>query len=76
MAGLAEGFGLAVRAARLARNLSQEELAAEAGLDRTYLSGLERGARNPALSTIEKLCRALRIRPSALLAQAETEWRD
>jgi transcriptional regulator with XRE-family HTH domain len=48
-------------------------LAAESGLDRTYISGLERGARNPALSTIEKVSRALQVRVSVLLAQAEAD---
>ena len=72
MAGLRAGFGRAVRAARLERGLSQEDLAAESGLDRTYISGLERGARNPALSTIEKVSRALEVKVSVLMAQAET----
>jgi transcriptional regulator with XRE-family HTH domain len=73
VAGLRVGFGRAVRAARLSQGLSQEDLAAEAGLDRTYISGLERGARNPALSTVEKVSRALRIRVSVLFAEAESE---
>jgi transcriptional regulator with XRE-family HTH domain len=62
-----------VRAARLSQGLSQEDLAAESGLDRTYISGLERGARNPALSTIERVSSALQIRASVLLAQAESD---
>ena len=71
-----DGDAGAVRAARLARGLSQEDLAAESGLDRTYISGLERGARNPALSTIEKVSRALQVRVSVLMVQAETDARD
>ena len=73
MSGLRAGFGRAVRATRLARGLSQEDLAAESGLDRTYISGLERGARNPALSTIERVSRALQVRVSVLMTQAEVD---
>ena len=54
-------FGKAVRAARLRLGLSQEKLAARAGLDRTYIGGIERGERNPALSSICKIAKALDI---------------
>jgi transcriptional regulator with XRE-family HTH domain len=58
---LGKQFGLAVRAERLRQDLSQEDLAELAELDRTYLSGLELGKRNPALSTVERIADALRI---------------
>ena len=54
--------------ARLSRNLqrlraekgwSQEELAFQAGLHRTYVSGVERGVRNPTVTVVDKLARAL-----------------
>ncbi len=54
--------------ARLSRNLqrlrqekgwSQEELAFQAGMHRTYVSGVERGVRNPTVSVVERLARAL-----------------
>jgi transcriptional regulator with XRE-family HTH domain len=48
-------------------------LAAEAGLDRTYISGLERGVRNPALSTQERIAAALGVTVQELVAQAEGE---
>lgn len=54
-------FGLRVRALRLERGLSQEALAAEAGIHRTYIGGIERGLRNPALKNIAALARALRV---------------
>lgn len=54
-------LGKAVRAARKARGWSQEELAAAADVDRTYISGLERGTRNPAISTVERIARALGV---------------
>ena len=52
-------FGRALRAAREARGLSQEGLADEADLDRTYVSGIERGERNPSLANLLKLADAL-----------------
>jgi len=56
-----------VRDARKARDLSQEALALVAGIDRTYVSGIERGRRNPSLSMIVKLARHLETTPAALL---------
>ena len=65
-------FGKAVRQSREQLGISQEELGYRAELDRTYISGIERGGRNPTLATIHRLGRALKIRPSALLKQAES----
>ena len=53
------------------RGLSQERLAHLAGLDRTYVSGIERGERNPSLTNILKLTDVLQIRMSELAALAE-----
>lgn len=52
-------FGKRVRSAREARGWSQEDLAAEADLDRTYVGAIERGERNLALLNINKLAKAL-----------------
>lgn len=52
-------FGANVRRLRLARGLSQEALAHESGLDRTYISGIERGVRNPSLLNICRVAGAL-----------------
>lgn len=73
MAELQQRFGAAVRRARQAKGLSQERLAQMAGLDRTYISGLERGIRNPALSTQERIALALSVPLAALLAEEEDE---
>ena len=60
-------FGMRVRELRLAKEISQEELAALTELDRTYISGIERGKRNLSLKNILKVAKALEIRPSELL---------
>ena len=60
-------LGRAVRARRLELGLSQEDLAAESGLDRTYISGIERGQRNVALRNTERLAQALRLSLSELM---------
>ncbi len=60
-------LGLNVRRIRKERGWSQEELAFESGLHRTYISGIERGARNPTVLVIEKLAEALSVTPAHLL---------
>jgi transcriptional regulator with XRE-family HTH domain len=60
-------LGLNVRKFRGARGLSQEELAFECGLHRTYVSGVERGVRNPTVVVLEKIAKALKVATSRLL---------
>ena len=57
-----------VRSYRVARLLSQEQLGFAAGLDRTFISQVERARVNVSLDNIEKLASALDVEPSALLA--------
>jgi len=66
-----KALGLAVRQLREARGLSQEELARASGLHPTYISGIERGLRNPTWLSIGRLCRALDVKVSELAALAE-----
>lgn len=54
---------------RTERGLSQEEFAEKAGLDRTYISGLERGKRNPSFLALERLAKALEIPAGELLGE-------
>jgi CheY-like chemotaxis protein len=65
-------FGTAIRSQRIEQQISQEVLADRAGLHRTYISDVERGARNPSLESIERLARALEVSVASLFARAET----
>ncbi|HZU12269.1 MAG TPA: helix-turn-helix transcriptional regulator [Chloroflexota bacterium] len=60
-------FGTRLRELRQERNISQEELAARAGLDRTYVSSCERGRRNIGLENLYRLAKALGVSPADLL---------
>ncbi len=64
-------FGAAVRLRREELGLSQEGLGYKAGVHRTYVSDVERGARHPTVKVIWKLATALETEPSALFAIAE-----
>lgn len=63
-------FGTAIRSKRSELGISQEELADRAGLHRTYVSDVERGARNPSLESIEKLALALELSIAGLFERA------
>jgi CheY-like chemotaxis protein len=63
-------LGTAIKSGRSQLGISQEELAYRAGLHRTYISDLERGARNPSIESVEKLARALQISVATLFEQA------
>lgn len=60
-------LGANVRRLRLAKELSQEDYAFEAGVHRTHVSDIERGARNPTATVIEKLAKPFGIPPGRLL---------
>lgn len=60
-------FGLAVQGRRLEMELTQEDLADRAGFDRTYISMVELGKRNPALLNICRLASALQMTPADLM---------
>jgi len=64
-------FGLRLKHLRLQRGLSQEQLGHLAELDRTYISGIERGVRNVSLSNIFRLARALHLSPHELFEHIE-----
>lgn len=60
-------LGLSMKRLREDRGWSQEELADRAGLHRTYVSGVERGVRNPTLTVLHKIAAALEVKLSALV---------
>lgn len=62
-----------LKAARKGLGLSQEALALETGIDRTYVSGIERGRRNPSLTMIARLAEKLHTTPAALLTPASPQ---
>ena len=64
-------FGQVLREQRLSRELSQEELALAADVDRTFVSQMERGIRQPTITTLIKLAGALGIQPSTLIVRME-----
>lgn len=65
-------FGLHLKRMRMERRLSQEELGLIADLDRTYISGIERGVRNVSLTTIFRIAKALDVPVSALFTDLES----
>lgn len=62
--------GPAFRQIRERADLSQEGLALEAGLDRTYVSGIERGRRNPSLKSMQRLAETLGVSLDKVFALA------
>jgi len=66
-------FGHAVRRLRVERGWSQERLAEEAGIHRTYVGDVERGLRNVSLVNIERLARALSVDLPTLMAGVEAQ---
>lgn len=64
-------IGGAIRGIRESRGWSQERLAAEAELNRTYVGGLERGERNPTVATLERIAGALQTPLAEIIANAE-----
>ena len=62
--------GSALRAVRVERGLSQEDLATDAHVERSYLGAIERAEVNVTLVVFARVCRALKVKPSELLDRA------
>lgn len=62
-------LGAAIRRARTSGGLSQEALAAEAEIDRSYMGGIERGEHNLTVMNLKRIADALKLKPSQLLAE-------
>jgi transcriptional regulator with XRE-family HTH domain len=72
---LREVFGRNLRATRQLRGLSQEALAYEACVDRTYVSALERGVYAASLDVIERIAEVLQVEPDSLLRKSSKQKR-
>ena len=68
---IATAFGRVLREQRETRGISQEDLALSADVDRSFVSQMERGIRQPTLTTLVKLCKALGVSPSTLVGRME-----
>ena len=64
-------FGLVIRQLRTEKGFSQERLALDADIDRTYISDIEKGDRNVSLEIIERLANFFQISVSELLKKVE-----
>jgi len=64
-------FGLVLKELRLDKGLSQESLANQSDIDRTYISDIEKGERNISLKIIERLAETLQISLSELFKKIE-----
>ena len=60
-------LGANVRCYRKLKGMTQEQLAHEVGMERSYISDLERGTRNPSVRALGRLAEALSVDPAALL---------
>jgi len=72
-ATISQAFGQVLREARTKAALSQERLALDAGIDRTFVSMLERGKRQPTLETLFRLASVLGVSPATLVARTWAE---
>ncbi len=68
---VAQAFGAAVREARLQVGIAQEELAHQAGIERSHMGKIERGEHMPTLALALKIARALGISAATLIARTE-----
>lgn len=68
---VAQAFGAAVRAARLAAEVSQEELALMAGVERSHMGKIERGQHMPTLALALRIAKALGVSASDLVLETE-----
>ncbi|GJI93634.1 hypothetical protein RugamoR57_03520 [Duganella caerulea] len=66
-------FGIVLRRLRKEAGLSQEQLALEAGVERNFVSLIERGVNQPSIRVIFKLCAALGVRPSSVIEAVEQQ---
>ncbi|PGS05894.1 transcriptional regulator [Bacillus cereus] len=66
-----QAFGIILQKKRIEQNISQETLAFNSGLDRTYISLLERGKRKPTINTLFSVTHALKMQPHEIILEVE-----
>lgn len=71
-----ERFGLVIKELRNDRGISQERLALDADIDRTYIGDIEKGTRNVSLEIVEKLCNYFQLPISELFNMIEQNGND
>jgi transcriptional regulator with XRE-family HTH domain len=69
--GPEKAFGESLRQVRKSRGMSQMDLFMESGIDRTYISAVERGVQSPTIRMIVRFANCLKIRPSELVRRME-----
>lgn len=66
-------IGWNVRRLRAEREVTQEDFATDSGFDRGYISGVERGVRNPSVLVLERIARALGVDVAELFEEAKAD---
>jgi transcriptional regulator with XRE-family HTH domain len=69
--GPEKAFGQALREVRKSKDVSQERLALDSGLDRTYVSLIERGINSPTIRAVVRMAAILKVRPSLIVRRME-----
>lgn len=69
-------FGDVIRSLRKKKKASQEKLAADSDLQRSFISRLERGKAQPTLVTIFELSKALNVEPVDIILQVQRRWKE
>jgi transcriptional regulator with XRE-family HTH domain len=73
--GPERAFGEALRETRKERGISQMDLYEASGIDRTYISAIERGLQSPTIRMIARFAKHLKVRPSELVLRMErSKW--
>ncbi|BFH60386.1 helix-turn-helix domain-containing protein [Paenibacillus azoreducens] len=67
-------IGKTIKAIRIKKSLSQEDLAHECNVDRSYISMIEVGRNEPSVTKIFELCKGLKIKPSDFFKLVESEY--
>lgn len=69
-------FGVVLRLVRLEKGLTQEQLAWKTGIERAFISELERGVKGASINTLFRLALGLQISPGTLILEAEKKLRE